>query len=656
MDKNQLKEVSLQSSMFSADHKNKKIQVGLDREIHTLEKRLGMSTYAINREIRALQAEIKKLRKSSGNSVEGVRSNQKSLMEKGIYWESKSSASASHALNTKAKNNKSKPNARPRTSGAKFGNNQSTRILNKPVEKLETGEEERSVATNSAQVFKTSSRKDRNQGRIAWDKHGRKNRIPDSRPAPKEQLLDVILSAEIRPHSVPIGTQLSEMKQPGKMLLSGGAAGNNQRPYSADNVVEYKTRVSGLEHLGIVHNEQNETPIRPTSKTVTMSDTNLESASQGISVKTGGIRPGFNARHMWLKSALKYGKKAQVKTKRVTIAAGQKPSNDIHVASDGNGGHVSNSNPGNDKSSEDTSPRIGNGQSMLSMYMASSSNSSSATSNKVPDVRKNTKVVSKDTLVIQRKRDNLLTASVSNLLSNKSVAGGTAPKAKTAKDQEHAETLPVPDPKSPRSSQRRGSIRLRSFVAQAFTSTSVEQKSTLESPWSRLLVARPLQASAHHVSLAKSVMVHDSDSDDDGKKSTPRIQVKKVQSKISSGRRKKPSDKRLVLDNDKEQLKMHLLASRMSRERHLENMQGHNDVDPRKEIDEERTVGVLSKVHAFNAFLDTKKKEEARVEKAKTLFMAISKSLFRSSSKRSGPLPPILQKWRSIARKAIGKE
>ena len=615
---NPLKDITLQSSKFSfnADAKNKLIDLELSREVKILERRLGWSTHNINCEMRALRAEIQTIRKSTGNCGEGLASEDDKLLQEGLYWEHQSSKSATSTLN-----------ARPHKSGKNPGNNTK---LNSRVETSSAGIRGRKLDAASDNEFS------RLQTKPDTIKACSATRRKKSTPIGVRDCTKCVAKTtrmnknnleapvDLRPHSVEIGTGITKKHLKIKVKNSE----EFQRPYSANDVIVNR-RASVTDNLGIVHNLQSEQ-----DNSVKASEDNTEYHQDDIETNAVNIVAKHNSkpRQVWLKSALRDRQQISNATpKKVTIASNgneqdsggkipttkvnslfQKPSDEVTL-------------------NEQNKPHAdGN---LLAMFVANfQQNQATFTPNKIPDVRKSKQ--SKQDVVMKRRRDSLLTASVSRLISKTSVGKAAQLNAQNKSGSQSTE----------------GSLRFRDFVTNKIVPP--EQKSTLGT---RLVMKSVAETSSSNLSFSRSVKIHNSDSEDEDKPITPRIQPKKVQSKIASKwRRGKASDKPPELERDKEQLKMHLVASRTSRGRDLERIQGENYVDPKKELDAGRQAGVISKVQAFTAFLENKKKEEERRDKAVKL---IRNLVIDNMKKRNrGPVSPALQKWRQIARKSIGKE
>ncbi|XP_063970049.1 uncharacterized protein LOC135157632 [Lytechinus pictus] len=238
--------------------------------------------------------------------------------------------------------------------------------------------------------------------------------------------------------------------------------------------------------------------------------------------------------------------------------------------------------------------------------------------NVIPDVRK--KVMSSDEIKMKRKRDNLLASSVSALLAGKVLGQGNKEGISKTEKEDDADDRPGSGTErgrspSPKLRRRFSFGTIAQLAMNQHKAFPVEKKATLGS---RLKLKTPAEESERNIQIHKSVLVNDSDSDDDNHKNDytpakPAIDLKNVKSKISNQwNQDAVLEKPPTLSDDTFQLQRSLAAAHISRGRDLRDMQDDNEVDPVKVIDDDRKSALVLKLKAFNKLLVGGDKQEKR--------------------------------------------
>ncbi|XP_041452971.1 uncharacterized protein LOC121406032 [Lytechinus variegatus] len=238
--------------------------------------------------------------------------------------------------------------------------------------------------------------------------------------------------------------------------------------------------------------------------------------------------------------------------------------------------------------------------------------------NVIPDVRK--KVLSLDEIKMKRKRDNLLASSVSALLTGKVLGQRNKEEISENGKEEDADDRPGSGTErgrspSPKLRRRFSFGTIAQLAMNQHKAFPVEKKATLGS---RLKLKTPAEESERNIQIHKSVLVNDSDSDDDNHKNDytpakPAIDLKNVKSKISNQwNQDAVLEKPPTLADDTFQLQRSLAAAHISRGRDLRDMQDDNEVDPVKVIDDDRKSALVLKLKAFNKLLVGGDKQEKR--------------------------------------------
>ncbi|XP_011681653.2 uncharacterized protein LOC105446455 [Strongylocentrotus purpuratus] len=591
---------------FTARVKNKRENTKLKYEIKQLEREFGHTVFSIHKDIRDLKAELKITKRSSGHSAEG--------------WFVEDAEDAGTMVNHRSRPTKSAGGARCRTNALGHQRKQ-TRVSSAPavgnsrdisMGRRLTKTPERSVRQDN-QTVSNSMRVSKGKALITKN-HGMRTSATKIVPAIETDTIDASLRMD----------EEKDKRKPAKNKnkstdIDGDFAKETERS-------EENSRTA----LKLVKKNSFLNPIIKPTLDVTdkmISDTNhVHNAEQYLSVNKSEERPlspmmTTLVKDRWLKPTLKttIEKDDVVDRPKKTVRIAPNSSH-VHGSNRSNVmGNTQPVNPGNKKTvvlqkavksatflTESRLPTVDpmhstNSMMSLSSGLAGNSKDERAkkSGNVIPDIRR--KVLSTEQVKMKRKRDNLLASSVSALLAGKSFVQKNAEGTSESGKEGEIESRPgsgTERGRSPSPKQRRrfsfGTITM--LAMNQHRAFPVEKKATLGS---RLKLKTPAEESEQrNIDIRKSVLVNDSDSDDDNHKkdyavpAKPVIDLKNVKSKISNQWNQDAAlEKPPTLADDTFQLQRSLAAAHISRGRDLRDMQDDNEVDPMKVIDDDRDNG-----------------------------------------------------------------
>ena len=604
---------------FTARVKNKRENTKLKYEIKQLEREFGHTVFSIHKDIRDLKAELKITKRSSGHSAEG--------------WFVEDAEDAETMANHRSRPTKSAGGVRCRTNVPGHQRKQ-TRVSSAPavgnsrdisMGRRLTKTPERNVRQDN-QIVSNPMRVSKGKALITKN-HGMRTSATKIVPAIETDTIDASLRMD----------EEKDKRKPTKNEnkstdIDGDFAKETERYLENSRTV-----------LKLVKRNSFLNPItKPTLdvKDEMTSETNhVRFTEPQLSVNNSEERPlsammTTIVRDRWLKPTLK----------TTTIEKDDvvdRPKKTVRIApslSHFQGRNTSNvtgnplpANPGNKKNvvlqkalksatflTESRLPTVDPMHSTNSLMTLSSGvvgNSkdepAKKSGNVIPDIRR--KVLSTEQVKMKRKRDNLLASSVSALLAGKSFVQKNTEGTSESGKEEEIEGRPgsgTESGRSPSPKQRRrfsfGTITM--LAMNQHRAFPIEKKATLGS---RLKLKTPAEESEQrNIDIRKSVLVNDSDSDDENHKNDyalpakPVIDLKNVKSKISNQWNQDTAlEKPPTLADDTFQLQRSLAAAHISRGRDLRDMQDDNEVDPMKVIDDDRKSNLGMKLKAFNNLL-----------------------------------------------------